>query len=289
MDSLSLGLFVPNASHFRITPSTLTGRVTEAGSPFTFSVWIPSKLKSLLRVDEFNQRVQIAVVGQNTHSTKVTRCNTNDSILSYKSSFLVCLRLMVADSYNLFVSIDGALIPGMPCIGCIRVVPGHLDLGESTIDGFPSTLLAGTSCSFRIRLLDVFDNAISGDGQSIQFRTDSWVLISNTTNTEFLLYSNQTGEHTVHVYVNNEEFVFSPLTLRVVPPEPSFPSSVTFLQSRDALVTNQMFQVGVLGRCQVDPSPSLRSEWNSHSRILLRRCNPHHPRVYGSIDLLLFL
>lgn len=320
---------MPNASHFRITPSTLISRVTEAGSPFIFSVWILPKLRSLLRVDEFNQRVQIAVVGQNTQSTAVSRCNTSDSPLSNKSSFFVCLQLMVADSYDLFVSIDHVMIPGMPCVGCIRVLPGHLDLRESAIEGFPSTLLAGTSCSFRILLLDVFDNPISlGDGLSIRFSVDSWVFISNKTaesvvsgnpatykidsnaastrymtsnnpaaykidsnaaSTHYLLYSNQTGEHTIRVYVNDDEFAFSPLTLRVVPPEPSRLSSLTFLQSKDVLVTNQLFQVGLLRCFQVDPNPSLRSRGNPHSRVLLRHRNSRRPRACGSLSLLLFL
>ena len=290
MNSISLGTFVPNASHFRITPSALTNRVTEAGSSFIFSAWIPSKFNSLLRVDEFNRRVQIAVVGQNTHSTRVTRCNTSDSPLSSKSSFLVCLQLMTADIYNLIVSIDGVAIPGMPCVGCIRVLPGNLDLGESTIEGFPHSLLAGTSCSFRIRLLDVFDNAIPlGDDMLIWFQTDSWVFISNTTGTEFHLYSNQTGVHTIRAFVNAKEFAFSPLTLRILVPEPSSPSCVTFLQSKDTLVTNQRFQVRVSDSFHVDSSSSLQSEWDSYSRILLRHCNPYHPRTNGSSSLLLFV
>lgn len=252
---MSVQSFLPVAKYFRITPSSLYGQISKAGEPFVFNVSIISSVNTVLPASVFFQSVSIQLAGQTTGHSLFSLCTESYNPTTLLASFQMCVNTTVSDIYDLTVLYDGISLPGMPCLGCIQIIPSTLDVRNTVVIGLKETLLAGTSLSFSIQLRDYFDNiVIPSSSYTISFSPNESFYITNDTSIvstdsyPFLLYLNHTEIYSFTIYVNDIPIPSSPFTVHVIASQPSFLSSITFLDDENSLVTTSSFQVLFLGR-----------------------------------------
>ena len=160
MSAISIESFLPVAAHFRITPSYLYQQVSQAGESFHFDVSFISSIQTVIPAGLFYQHVDIQVRGQNTNHTHFTYCNISIDPTQLLGSFHVCVNTTVADTYDLILLYDGVPLLGMPCLGCIQIIPSQVAIANTVVTGLTDTLLAGTSLSFTIQLRDEYNNLV---------------------------------------------------------------------------------------------------------------------------------
>ncbi len=249
MSAISIESFLPVAAHFRITPSYLYQQVSQAGESFHFDVSFISSIQTVIPAGLFYQHVDIQVRGQNTNHTHFTYCNISIDPTQLLGSFHVCVNTTVADTYDLILLYDGVPLLGMPCLGCIQIIPSQVAIANTVVTGLTDTLLAGTSLSFTIQLRDEYNNLVDPSSLFvIYFVPNEFLYITNDTSQisphsyHFLLYLNHTEIYTFSIYVNDIPLP-SPFTVCVVASQPSDLSSFTFISDIDFLVSMVPFEV----------------------------------------------
>ena len=248
MSSISVESYLPVSTHFRITPSDLYQQVSQAGQPFCFDISFISSIHTAIPAGFFYEHVEIQLKGQKTNHSDFVQCATSTNPTQLLGSFRVCVNTTVADTYDLMIRYDGSPLLGMPCLGCVHIIPSHVVITNTVVNGLTDTLLAGTSLKFTVQLRDEYSNIVNPSSLFFIHFEPNEFHITNDTNVvsthsyPFQLHLNHTEVYTFSININGIPLP-SPFTVHIVASQPSDLSTFTFVNDVNSLLRVIPFQV----------------------------------------------
>lgn len=159
-------------SSFQATAADLRGDIVSlysnsviAGSPFFITITSHETFAS-----QFYSHYSISIAGHShslmpssridTNNTTFMDCTIRPTTESIPESFLLCLRVTVADVYDVTVSFDGEAVPQFPCFGCMTILHDSPSIDNVLLEGLSDEVYTGVTYPFQVWLRDKYNNVI---------------------------------------------------------------------------------------------------------------------------------
>lgn len=263
--------FQATATDLRGDMMSLYSNSVVAGSPFFITITSHEMFAS-----QFYSHYAIAIVGHSrsptplsriaTNNTAFTDCTIHPTTESIPESFLLCLRVTVADVYDVTVSFDGEAIAQFPCFGCMTVLYDSPSIANVLLEGLSDEVYTGVTYLFQVWLRDKYNNIIPrSPAYNVSFAPDPNRYIAPNPTSDFpsphssvgqslecyafALFANHTDVFSFFTYLNGVPVSSTPTTITIIAPNPSDLSHIV-LPAASAAVTDRWVDVGAVDRAE---------------------------------------